>query len=118
MSTDDQTTPITGPIPIYVKAIPGGAALDLSAFAALVVGDVLDQLLNPEDTHVWDRLHELAEGEPATDGRLPFEELVADLAERCSSRVPLYGPAALELTRRLAVAVAPRAVPQQIRRAV
>ncbi|MEE1735933.1 hypothetical protein PUR49_05310 [Streptomyces sp. BE147] len=112
MTTDRD--PITGPIPIYVRTIPGGAALDLSALTALVVADVLEALLDPDDTTAWDRLHDLADTDrtPA-EGRLPYEELVADLADRASSRVPLYGPAALELTRRLRRAVAPRAVPSQ-----
>lgn len=112
--------PITGPIPIYVRAIPGGAALDLDAFTRLVVGDVLDALLDEQDPGAGDRLHELADttAAPTPEGRLPYEELVAGLAEHASSRVPLYGPAALELTRRLRDAVAPKSVPtQQDRRA-
>ncbi|MET7560603.1 hypothetical protein ABZS95_10400 [Streptomyces sp. NPDC005479] len=110
----DDRTPVTGPIPIYVKAIPGGAALDLAALTALVVGDVLDALLDPADTEAWDRLHDLVDTDRTPEeGRLPYEELVAELVARASSRVPLYGPAALELTRRLRVAVAPRSVPPQ-----
>jgi hypothetical protein len=107
-------TPIDGPIRISVVTTPGGPALELSAFTALVVGDVLDALLHPEDTTVWDRLHDLAETTRTPDeGRLPYEELVADLVDRASSRVPLYGGAALELTRRLREAAAPKAVPSQ-----
>ncbi|WP_327246586.1 hypothetical protein [Streptomyces sp. NBC_01320] len=106
--------PVAGPIPIYVNATPSGAQLDLSALTALVVGDVLDALLDTEDTGLWDRLHDLADTTRTPDeGRLPSEELVAALAERSSSRVPLYGPAALELTRKLREAVAPRPVPSQ-----
>ncbi|MGW5852139.1 hypothetical protein ACWFQ8_30040 [Streptomyces sp. NPDC055254] len=96
----DQTTPSTGPVPIYVKAIPGGVVLDLAALTERVVCDVLDALLGP-DTGLWDQLHEVADLTPETaraeaeKGRLPYEELVAALAERASSRVPLYGPAAV-----------------------
>jgi len=108
-------TPIDGPLPVGVIAIPGGAALSLNAFAAAVIGDVLDALLNEQDTSLWDRLHELADttAPPTPEGRLPYEELVADLADRASSQVPMYGGAALELTRRLREAVAPKAVPTQ-----
>jgi hypothetical protein len=111
-------TPIDGPIRINVVTTPAGPALELSAFTALVVGDVLDALLHPEDTTAWDRLHDLAETtRTPNEGRLPYEELVADLVDRASSRVPLYGGAALELTRRLRDAAAPKAVPQQRRTA-
>jgi hypothetical protein len=97
-----------------VIAIPGGAALSLTAFAAAVVGDVLDALLDPQDTSAWDRLHALADTtRTPEEGRLPYEELVADLADRSSSQVPLYGGATLELTRRLRAAVAPKSVPSQ-----
>lgn len=106
--------PINGPTRIYVEALPGGARLDLSALTEQIVGDVIDALLDPADTEAWDRLHDLADTDrtPA-EGRLPYEELVAELVARSSSTVPLYGPAALELTRRLREAVAPKGVPSQ-----
>ncbi|MYX16884.1 hypothetical protein GTY67_26405 [Streptomyces sp. SID8374] len=116
--TDDQK-PVTGPIPIYVRTIPTGVVLDLAALRDLVIGDVIDALLDPADTGLWDRLHELADLGMADmphvpmEGRLLTENLIADLGERASSRVPLYGPAALELTRKLRAAAAPKAVPPQ-----
>lgn len=116
---DDDRTPITGPIPIYVRPIPGGAVLDMDALTRLVVADVLELLLASDDESWWDRLHQLAdratdntpvEGRPEGE----FEQLVAELAERSSSRVPLYGrDAVLKLTRLLHAAVAPKAVPTQ-----
>jgi hypothetical protein len=98
-----------------VITIPIGAALSLSTFARLVIEDTLDALLDPEDTSLWDRLQELADttAPPTPEGRLPYEEFVADLADRAPSQVPLYGPAALELTRRLRAAIAPKSVPSQ-----
>lgn len=107
-------TPINGPTRIYVEATPTGAQLDMSALTEQVVGDVINALLDPQCTELWDRLHDLADTDrtPA-EGRLPYEELVAELVARSSSRVPLYGSAALELTRRLRAAVAPRPVPSQ-----
>ncbi|MER8233528.1 hypothetical protein [Streptomyces sp. NPDC094049] len=116
MSNDDRT-PITGPIPIYIKTTPGGIVLDLAALTQLVVGDVLDALLDPTDTGAWDLLQELAEGTTATDRRLPYEELVEQLTEAASSRVPLYGAKPLELAERLVKAAGPKPVPNQVRRA-
>lgn len=120
----DDLTPVTGPIPIYVRTIPTGVVLDLAALRDLIVADVIEALLDPQDTGLWDRLHELADLDLADmpqvpmEGRLLTEELVADLAEKSSSRIPLYGPAALDLTRKLRAAVAPKALPaQQDRRA-
>ncbi|MER6191813.1 hypothetical protein [Streptomyces cyaneofuscatus] len=92
--TDNPNT--TGPIPVYVEVIPTAVVLGLDALTRLVVGDVVDALLDPADTTLWDRLHELADTERATpeEGRLPYEELVAALTDRASSRVPLTpGPA-------------------------
>ncbi|MZF56889.1 hypothetical protein GTX53_24175 [Streptomyces sp. SID5594] len=108
--SDDQK-PVTGPIPIYVEAIPTGVVLDLQALARLVIGDVINELLHAEDTTAWDLLHQAAE----SGGREEYngELLEQHLAERASSRVPLYGPAALELTRKLRRAAAPRPVPGQ-----
>ncbi|MFG2722680.1 hypothetical protein ACGFW5_30940 [Streptomyces sp. NPDC048416] len=108
----DDRTPITGLIPIHVVAIPGGAALDLSALTQLVVQDTVEALLASED--LWERLNQLGMPGRADDTRLPFEELVAEIAERCSSRVPLYGAEqVLLLTRALRAAVAPKSIPGQ-----
>ncbi|MEV6046067.1 hypothetical protein [Streptomyces xanthochromogenes] len=108
----DDRTPITGPIPIRVVAIPGGAALDLSALTRLVVQDVVEALLASDD--LWERLNQLSLPGRADDIRLPFEELVSEIAEGCSSRVPLYGAErVLLLTRALRAAVAPKSIPGQ-----
>ncbi|MFE4535633.1 hypothetical protein ACFRKB_11195 [Streptomyces scopuliridis] len=111
----DDRTPITGPIPISINLTPTAVILDMHALTALVVGDVLDLLLDPADTTAWDQLHDLADttAAPAPEGRLPYEELVAALAERSSSRVPLYGHRARELAERLLRASGPRPVPAQ-----
>lgn len=115
----DDRTRIDGPTPFYVRAIPGGVQLELEGLRQQIVEDVLTALLDPSDTGLWDRLHEGAELTPETaaalpEGRLPYEELVADLAERCSYRATLYGrDAVLKLTRLLRAAVAPKAVPSQ-----
>jgi hypothetical protein len=111
----DDLDRITGPIPIHIRTTPTAIVLDMEALTRLIVGDVLDALLDPSDTGAWDRLHELADTEaaPTPEGRLPYEELVAELTERCSSRVPLYGTKARELADRLAQLAGPRPVPHQ-----
>ncbi|MFD7100795.1 hypothetical protein [Streptomyces xanthophaeus] len=103
-----------------MRAIPGGVALDLAALTEYVVQDVLAALLDSSDTTLWDQLHEVAELTPETaaveteKGRLPYEELVAALAARSSSRIPLYGPAAvLALIAKLRKAIAHRSIPGQ-----
>lgn len=108
-------TPVDGPIPVHVRTIPGGAQLDLTALTRLVVGDVLDALLEGDDTTLWDLLHEVAAPSTGAAERLDREELEQQLVERASSRVPLYGPAA----KRFAASVLSAAgahVPQQMRR--
>ncbi|MFJ9112960.1 hypothetical protein [Streptomyces sp. NPDC102283] len=102
----NEQKPVTGPIPIYVRTIPTGVVLDLEALTRLVIGDVINELLHAEDTTAWDLLHEAAE--PVGEGQFPGELLEQRLVERASSRVPLYGPAALELMLKLSKAVAPR----------
>lgn len=106
-------TPPTGPIPVYVRTIPTGVVLDLEALTRLVVGDVLDALLDSQSTDLWDRLLDLAAGGMPAEGRLPYEELVADLTGRASSRVPLYGTAAVTLADQLLRAGRLRTVPGQ-----
>ncbi|MFJ7070140.1 hypothetical protein [Streptomyces sp. NPDC101115] len=110
MSTDK---PATGPIPIYVRTLPAGVVLDLEALTRLVVGDVLDALLDGDSTDLWDQLLELASPgtAPTPEDRLPYESLVSELTERASSRVPLYGTRALELADQLMRAGRLRGVP-------
>ncbi|WP_371612913.1 hypothetical protein [Streptomyces clavifer] len=112
--TDDQP-PITGPIPVYVRTTPVGVVLDLAALRDLIVGDVIDELLNADDTTAWDLLHSAAD--PETAGELDGELLQQHLTERASSRIPLYGTTGLDLAQRIRVALGPRAVPQQRRTA-
>ncbi|MCX4601174.1 hypothetical protein OG402_11815 [Streptomyces anulatus] len=111
--SDDQNT--TGPIPVYVRVVPTAVVLDLEALTRLVVGDVVNALLDPEDTGLWDRLHELADTERATpeEGRLPYEELVAALTDRASSRVPLTVGRARDLSTTLRMLADRLTIPRQ-----
>ncbi|MEV7897275.1 hypothetical protein [Streptomyces cyaneofuscatus] len=105
----------TGPIPVYVRITPAAIVLDLEELSRLVVGDVVDALLDPEDTTLWDRLHELADTERATpeEGRLPYEELVGDLTDRASSRVPLTPGRARDLAATLRMLADRLTIPRQ-----
>lgn len=118
--TDDRT-PVPGPIPVRVVTTATGAALESESLRRLIVEDIVAALLDGDDTTLWDRLHQLADPTPADvrpGDTTDRDDLIVDLAERCSSRIPLYGTAAIELTRRLRTAVAPRPIPgQQDRRA-
>jgi hypothetical protein len=88
----DDRTRIDGPTPIHIRAIPGGAQLELDGLRRQIVEDVLTALLDPKDTTLWDRLVEQANpGAGPDELRLPYEELAAELAERSSYRVTLYG---------------------------
>ena len=108
-------TPVTGPIPIYVRTLPTGVILDLAALRALIVTDVVNELLNSEDTTAWDLLHSAAD--PDTAGEFDGELLEQRLNEHASSRIPLYGTTGLDLAQRIRVALGPRSVPQQRRTA-
>lgn len=111
---------LSAPTPVYVKQIPAGVALDLEVFSEKVVGDVLDMLLD-ESSGAYDRLAELAEALPepwatTREDRLPYEELVADITEHVSTRIPLYGTKSLELAellRTMGLRVQPVHVPGQ-----
>ncbi|WP_328721782.1 hypothetical protein OHT52_21325 [Streptomyces sp. NBC_00247] len=99
----DKTT-ISAPIPVGVRPIPGGARLLLDVFAQAVIEDVLGALLSTDaDSDLYDRLVTLAEMMPeesaaaGAEGRMPFEELVTDLADRASKHTHLYGERGLQL---------------------
>ncbi|MFJ9644977.1 hypothetical protein [Streptomyces sp. NPDC101206] len=106
---------MTGPIPVRVERIPAGAVLDLGALTAHVVSDVIDALLDPASTELWDLLQQVAnpptQPEEGSTEPLDREELERQLVERASSRVPLYGPAVYRLADRL-LEVARRHVPR------
>ncbi|MFB6875713.1 hypothetical protein [Streptomyces sp. NPDC056323] len=111
----DETT-ISAPIPVRVRAIPGGSRLALDAFARTVIEDVLDALLSTDrESDLYERLVALAELDPnerttLPEHRMPYEELVADLAERASKCTPLYGERGLDLAEQL-MANGARALP-------
>lgn len=117
------TTRVDGPTPMLVRQTPSGVVLDHSAgLTPMVVADVLELLLKSDDTSWWDRLQQLANTEPddrPVDERpaCEFEQLVADMAEHCSSRVPLYGRKRLHDVARRLRALAYTLPAQQNRRA-
>lgn len=102
---DDKT--ISAPIPVGTRAIPGGSRLMLDAFAQSVIESVLDALLSTDrDSDLYERLAALAEMTPderamRPEHRLPYEELVADLAMFAPKWTPLYGEKGLTLAEQL-----------------
>ncbi|MYT56913.1 hypothetical protein GTW29_09270 [Streptomyces sp. SID7834] len=101
----DETVSV--PIPVRVRAIPGGSRLRLDAFAQSVIEDVLDALLSTDrDSDLYERLIALAELTPderalLPENRMPYEELVADLTERARKFTPLYGMKGIDLAAQL-----------------
>ncbi|MGC4946222.1 hypothetical protein ACLQ2N_08445 [Streptomyces sp. DT224] len=101
---------IPAPIAVGVRAIPGGARLLLDAFTQAVIEDVLDALLSTDPgSDLYERLVALAELEPSErallpEHRMPYEELVTDLAARASTHTHVYGGRGLVLAERVAVA--------------
>ncbi len=97
-------TPVDGPIPVHVRTIPGGISLDMQALSRCVVQDVLELLLSTDAPQWRERLDELAEQTPEqaradeARGVLAYEQLVEDLTDAVSSRVPVYGPQVRQLS--------------------
>ncbi|RPK76399.1 hypothetical protein EES45_23185 [Streptomyces sp. ADI97-07] len=104
----DDTT-ISAPIPVRTRPIPGGTRLMLDAFAQSVIEDVLGALLSTDPkSDLYERLVALAEMSPderrmLPEQRLPFEELVADLASVSSRWTHLYAERGLDLAEQLMV---------------
>ncbi|MER5675817.1 hypothetical protein ABT081_02620 [Streptomyces sp. NPDC002238] len=100
-------TKISAPIPVGTRAIPGGTRLMLDAFAQSVIESVLDALLSTDrDSDLYERLVVLAEMTPderraLPEQRLPYEELVADLATMAPRWTALYGERGLVLAEQL-----------------
>ena len=98
---------IPAPIPVGTRAIPGGTRLMLDAFAQSVIESVLEALLSTDrGSDLYERLVALAEMTPderraLPEQRLPFEELVADLATMAPRWTPLYGERGLVLAEQL-----------------
>ncbi|MFI5809295.1 hypothetical protein [Streptomyces sp. NPDC051561] len=104
----DETQMVSAPIPVGVRAIPGGSQLDLAGFAQAVVEDVVDALL-ADDGLLLDDLIAISDPEQSRVG-MQVERLVATLSERASKCTSLYGERGLELAERLGVSAA-RALP-------
>jgi hypothetical protein len=90
----DEAERVTGPIPLYVRRIPTGVVLDLEPFAQHVVHDIVTAVR--EDDAVWDQFAQAAAGDP-----VDVDRLSAELTDRVSTRLPLYGQRAAELGERL-----------------
>ncbi|MFE0719309.1 hypothetical protein ACFW2T_33215, partial [Streptomyces sp. NPDC058892] len=88
MADETQVQMVSAPIPVGVRAIPGGSQLDLSGFAQAVVEDVVTALL-ADGGVLLDDLVAIADPELPRAG-MPVERLVAELVKRSSKRTSLY----------------------------
>lgn len=102
--------PVTGPHPIAVDPIPGGATLDVSAYLTTVV-----LALVRDEAAALDEITELDELSPHADSHAAHERdaLVEELVERLAPRLPVYGRAVHALADRLRSAAGPVRVPAQ-----
>lgn len=103
--SEDSTT-ISAPIPVDVRAIPGGSRLELRCFSQAVIEDVLDALLTGGEHTLLDDVIALAamsaeDRAALPESRMPYEDVVAALYERSSKHTHLYGERGLLLADRL-----------------
>jgi hypothetical protein len=111
----DRTTPVTGPHPIHITAIPGGANLDITAYLRNAIHDALD-LLTGELLEDFDRAVEQTPCDPHKVERpedLPFERLVNTLVERVGAPLPVYGQQVAKLADALHQIARPKGLPGQ-----
>ncbi|WP_327162057.1 hypothetical protein [Streptomyces zaomyceticus] len=98
----DDRTPVTGRL--YVEALPGLVTLDVSPLVEDNVHDVLNLLMTDE---FYDTFREIACAEPTvehdghTPERLAFEQLLAGLVERLSTRQALTGRQAVQVAQQM-----------------
>lgn len=97
----DETRMVSAPIPVGVRAIPGGSQLVLNQFAQAVVEDVVNALL-ADGGVLLDDLVAVADPAQSRAG-MPVERLVSELYERSSKRTSLYGERGLELAEGLGI---------------
>ncbi|WP_086710288.1 hypothetical protein [Streptomyces antimycoticus] len=89
---------VTGPTPIYVRRIPGGAVLDVEHYLTRVITSIAD------DPDLLATLLEIADERGAAtgyDGHRPESLLVERLSADLGYELPLYGGEVARLADRL-----------------
>ncbi|WP_319052629.1 hypothetical protein [Streptomyces europaeiscabiei] len=120
--TPDEKTVVDGPFPVGVRATPGGAELDVSAFLLKAVfaeliakADEEPKALVQEFAEMADLLREAVHGGPDSHARHAFDEKMQGFVKEFANdgAVPLYGEAVSRMAGRLSEITAPRSVPGQ-----
>lgn len=119
---DELTVPVDGPFPVKVRATPGGAELDVSAF---LFQTVFTELISKADDDPEGLVEELAgmadllrsaaaQGRDSS-ARHAFDEAMQGLIREVANdgAIPVYGAAVGRLAGRLSEIAAPRPVPGQ-----
>jgi len=112
----DRTMPVTGPHRIYVDAIPAGATLDISAYLETVIlALVRDENGAMEDIVAADESasFQLSHGNDDSHAGHERDQLVQELVERLSPRLPVYGGQVGQLAAALSVIARPKGLPVQ-----
>ncbi|WP_119581528.1 hypothetical protein [Streptomyces europaeiscabiei] len=118
----DEKTVVDGPFPVRVRATPGGAELDVSAFLLKAVfaeliakADEEPEALAAEFAEMADLLRQAVHGGPDSHARHAFDEKMHGFVKEFAAdgMVPVYGKAVSRMAARLSQIAAPRSVPGQ-----
>jgi hypothetical protein len=118
----DEKTVVDGPFPVRVRATPGGAELDVSAFLLKAVfaeliakADDDAEGLVSEFADMADLLRQAVHGGPDSHARHAFDEKMQGFVKEFAAdgTIPLYGEAVGRMAGRLSQIAAPRSVPGQ-----
>lgn len=98
----DDRSPLSGPNPIYVVPLPGGVALDLSAYVTSLITELA------ADDELFEAFMEIADRDETRlyDGHRPEELLVEQLVARLRPQLPVYGRECVALADRIRAAAA------------
>lgn len=118
----DEKTTVSGPFPVRVRATPGGAELDVSAFLMKAVFAELiakaeeePEALVQEFADMADLLREAVHGGRDSHARHAFDEKMQGFVKEFANDgvIPVYGEAVARMAGRLSQIAAPRSVPGQ-----
>lgn len=120
--TQDEATTVAGPFPVGVRATPGGAELDVSAFLVKAVfaeliskADDDPKALVAELAGMADLLRSAVQQGRDSHARHAFDEKMQGFVKEFADdgAIPVYGDAVRRMAERLSQIAAPRPVPGQ-----
>jgi hypothetical protein len=118
----DEKTIVDGPFPVGIRATPGGAELDVSAFLMKAVlaeliakSDEEPEALVQEFADMADLLRAAVHSGPDSHARHAFDEKMQGFVKEFANdgTIPVYGEAVARMAGRLSGIAAPRSVPGQ-----